>query len=111
MDSEIAVQYVQACIREGRFVVSNHARDKHPTREGFTVGQGIDALMRGEVLRDYSERNRLLFCGEGKGLRQDKRFCTTYIHVVVEVDTDADIVVVTMYRPSVDEWRTAWKRR
>jgi len=80
-------------------------------REGFTVGQGIDALMRGEVLADYSERNRLLFCGEERGLKLDKRFCTTYIHIVVEIDRNADIVVVTMYRPSVVEWKTAWKRR
>jgi hypothetical protein len=105
------VQYVRTCIQEQRFVVPNHARTGHTINEGFTVRQGIGALLNGEVIEEYSERDRLLFCGPGSGLRQDSRFCTTYIHIVVEIDEDAQVVIVTMYRPKVEEWRTPWKRK
>lgn len=111
MATDFTVQYIRVCLQQGRFVVADHARDAHPIREGFTVGQGIAALLRGAVIEDHSSRERLLFCGEGEGVRPDTRFHGAYIHVVVEVDVSADVVVITMYRPAVTGWRTPWKRR
>lgn len=105
------VQYVHACIREQRFVITDHARNDHTVAEGFTVRQGIEALLHGAVIEEYSTRNRMLFCGEGQGVPSDTRFFTTYIHIVVEMEEEAQIVVVTMYRPKVSEWRSPWKRR
>ncbi len=105
------VQFVHTCIREQRFVVSDHARTGHTLAEGFTVRQGIEALLNGEVIEEYSTRDRMLFSGAGSGVTLDRQFCTTYIHVVVEIEEGAQLVVITMYRPSVDEWRTPSKRR
>jgi len=109
------VQYVRSCIEEQRFVVTDHAQREHTLAEGFTVRQAIEALMNGELVKEYSGRqdntDRLLFCGTANGLKLDTRFCTTYIHVVVEVEEATQIVVVTMYRPDVNRWKTAWKRK
>jgi len=109
------VQYVRSCVAEQRFVVTDHAQRGHTLAEGFTVRQGIEALMGGELIEDYSGRqgnvDRLLFCGTASGLKLDTtRFFTTYIHVVVEVEEATQIVVVTMYRPDVNRWRNPWKR-
>jgi len=105
------VQYVHSCIRGQRFVVTDHARSEHTIAEGFTVRQGIEALLRGAVIEEYSTRHRMLFCGEGHGLKLDTRFFTTYVHVVVQIEEETQIVVITMYRPKVSEWKSPWKRR
>lgn len=105
------VQYVHSCIQGQRFVVTDHARNEHTIAEGFTVRQGIEALLRGTVIEEYSTRHRMLFCGEGHGLKLDTRFFTTYVHVVVQIEEETQIVVITMYRPKISEWKSPWKRR
>lgn len=115
MEKSLALALVQQCVREGRYAFARdgHIETKHLTREGFTKGQGIAALLAGEVTAEYEERDRLRVCGRVDGVRRDDRFIEDYIHSVVEYEWQQgmQVVVVTMYRPLRTEWETPYKRR
>jgi len=97
---------VQQCVREGKYVVSVHAQTKHTTVERFTVAQGISALLNGEVIEFYPDRDRALICGKSEGIQYHEEYIGNYIHVTVRVELrrNAQVVVISMYRPSVNEW-------
>jgi hypothetical protein len=74
--------------------------------EGFTLEQAIHVVVSGTVIEADVRRNRWLFCGTVPGIRPESRFRGRWLHVSVERDDDADVTIVTMYRPLVRRWRT-----
>lgn len=81
----------------------------HMGNEGFTIFEAERAVLHGDVIA--AERERWLFCGEVSALGQDIRFHGRWLHVLAEYDTETGVVLVTMYRPNLHEWRTERVRR
>lgn len=83
--------------------------DLHIGSESFRFEDAIRAVREGDVIETDSARSRWLFCGKVTAIRQDARFHDHWIHVVAEYDEVVSLV--TMYRPSLAEWRTERIRR
>lgn len=98
-------------VTSGRYEIDFEHVDYHVATEGFTLDDVESAVGTGEVIETAPERDRWLFCGTVLSLRQDARFLNRWLHVSVERDTDADVTVVTAYRPNRRQWRTARRRR
>lgn len=106
---------VVADIRErvtsGQYEIDFEHVDYHVASEGFTLDDVESAVGTGEVIEAAPERDRWLFCGAVPSLRHDARFLNRWLHVSVERDADAEVTVVTAYRPDRRQWRTARRRR
>lgn len=110
MDDAQIVQRIREAM-DGYFEVDFTHCDRHVYDEGFLYEQAYDVVRSGVVLEMYPDRERWLFFGRVPGLRHERRFHGTALHVLVQWDADAEVFVVTMYRPRLDEWITETKRR
>ena len=102
---------IRECIRTGRYAFTSHALIKHPTSEGFTPRQAIEAINNGDIIEHYPEQSRCLIAGTASGIVISKEYITTYIHCVCHYDDVNQIVIVTMYRPRSDTWRNHASRK
>jgi hypothetical protein len=107
----IKLALIQECIRTDRYIFTNHALTKHPPKEGFQATQALQAILNGTIIEDYPEQDRCLISGTASGLRLSSDYVTTYIHSVCCYDDIEKVVVITMYRPSSDEWLNGERRR
>lgn len=101
---DLLLGFIRECIRLRRYAFTTHALTKHPTIEGFTPRQALEAINNGNIVEHYPEQNRCLITGTASGIAVSKDFITTYIHCVVKYDNIRQMLVITMYRPSSDEW-------
>lgn len=108
---DLLLGLIRECIRTGRYAFTNHALTKHPPAEGFTPRQAIEAINNGSIVEHYAADCRCLVAGTASGLVVSKDFITTYIHCVVKYDDIRQVVVITMYRPSSDEWIGPFRRK
>lgn len=110
MDDQEAIAAIRQAIEVGDFEVDRRHGDAHIYDEGFTFRQALSVILHGRVIERSESRNRLLFCDKVRGLRQDHRFRGQWLHVSVERDDESAVMVVTMYRPTVQGWRTGTDR-
>lgn len=101
---------IRECIREGRFVFTPHALTKHPTVEGFTPRQALEAINNGDIIEHRPADERCLIAGTASGLDLSKEYVAAYIHCVCQYDDIRQVLIITMYRPKRDEW-ASWSRR
>ena len=113
MEKTVLLSMIQECIRQGKAVVGTHVMPKHGG-EGFTVRQGIESILAGEIIEVYPDRDRVLICGQASGVKIDKRFVGNYIHSSVRIEWNMQaqqVVVVTMYRPDGNNWKNQYTRK
>jgi hypothetical protein len=106
MDDVASIAEIRLCVEVGDFRMDQEHCDYHIFNEGFMLQQAIHVVVSGEIVEADMERNRWLFCGTVRGMRQDARFRGRWLHVSVERDDAARVAIVTMYRPLVRLWRT-----
>ncbi|MDQ2788052.1 MAG: DUF4258 domain-containing protein [Chloroflexota bacterium] len=80
--------------------------DEHMFNEGFVIQQAVQVVVTGDVIEADARRNRWLFCGMVRSMRQGILFRGRWLHVCVERDDDTRVAIVTMYRPLARLWRT-----
>jgi hypothetical protein len=83
----------------------------HPVVEGFTPTHARMAILNGSILSHREHESRCLICGDCPQIKLDERFHGTWIHCAIRYDYTSGIVIITMYRPKVDEWDTPFMRR
>jgi len=110
-DPSLLLAFIQECVRQGRFVFTEHALNHHPPKEGFTAGQSLEAIMNGEIIEHREVDCRCLITGRAEGLAVSRDFVSTYIHCSVQYDRVMEVVIITMYRPSSDQWINGHQRR
>jgi hypothetical protein len=114
MDSELKQTFIQRAAKENRsdpggnqILWSRHAVAELAV-EGWKRHQVEGALLNGEAIEDYPTLHRPL----PDCLVLAWMTSTTPIHVVVAIDEELDrILIVTVYRPSEEEWEDDWKTR
>lgn len=111
MADDEAVADIRGRVTSGQYEIDFEHVDYHIASEGFTLDDVESAVRTGEVIETAPERDRWLFCGTVLTLRKDARFLNRWLHVIIERDADADVTVVTAYRPDRRQWRTAQRRR
>ncbi|MHB8647847.1 MAG: hypothetical protein ACYDAR_18860 [Thermomicrobiales bacterium] len=107
-DSEIIAE-IRAAIEIANYELDLAKCSRHMGNEGFTIFEAEHAVLYGDVIA--AERGRWLFCGDVATLRQDARFHGRWLHVSAEYDVETGVVLITMYRPDLREWRTERIRR
>jgi hypothetical protein len=98
-------------IDRGRFAFTAHALTTHPFAEGFTPGQALTAVRHGRVIERRDDHRRCLVVGACADLAQEPRFLGRFVHAVVSWDAPQGVIIVTMYRPRTERWRTEAVRR
>ena len=112
MDDEAIIAAIQEAVAVGNFEWDTEHCYRHMGDEGFALRDAIRVVAIGAVIGPAPERNRWLFCATISSLTQDPRFYGRWLHVLAGYDDDDTVVsLVTMYRPSLREWRTERDRR
>ena len=111
MDDGERIAEIRQHVEVYDFAYDRQHCDNHMVDEDFDVDDAVMAVVSGEVIEHAPERSRWLFCGSVSRLRQDVRFRGRWIHVSVQYDEDSAITLVTMYRPTVWQWRSEKVRR
>lgn len=106
MDDTAAIAEIRLCVEVGNFAMDEEHCDEHMFNEGFVIQQAIQVVVSGDVIEADARRNRWLFCGTVRGMRQETRFRGRWLHVSVEREDATSVAIVTMYRPLVRLWRT-----
>jgi hypothetical protein len=109
MDDEEIIAAIREAIEVANYETDNAKNSKHMGEEGFTIFDAERTVLHGEVIE--IDHGRWLFCGRAYTLKQDARFHSDWLHVSVDYDVDNGVDLVTMYRPSLAEWRTERVRR
>lgn len=110
MDDADIIANIRMAVEVGDFEYDRAHCDCHMGREGFTLDEAVRAVVSGDVIESSPERSRWLFCDTVRTLRADSLYRGRWLHVSVGHD-EADVFIVTMYRPLVSEWRTERDRR
>lgn len=108
---DLLLGMIRECIRLRRYAFTAHALTKHPALEGFTPRQALEAISNGDLVEHYPADRRCLVAGTASGLAVSQEYITTYIHCVIRYDNVAQMVIITMYRPSSNEWLGPSRRR
>lgn len=107
MNDSAKQEFIQANAIEHKIKWSSHALAEL-TPEGLSVPEVEQALQYAQVIEDYPHAHRYLpdclamaFIAPGEP-----------VHVVVALnDTENYILVVTVYRPTSQEWHNDWRTR
>lgn len=111
INNELLLQWIRACIDDGRYYFTDHALTEHTVVERFTPRQAIEAIARGTIISRRDDASRCIVCGESPELDPDPACITTYIHCVVQWNELQRVVIITMYRPKSTEWKNQFTRR
>jgi hypothetical protein len=111
INNELLLQWIRACIEDGRYYFTDQALTEHTVVERFTPRQAIAAIARGTIISRRDDASRCLICGESPELDPDPTYITTYIHCVVQWNELERVVIITMYRPKSTEWKNQFTRR
>jgi hypothetical protein len=111
MDDAAIVAEIRERVTSGQYEVDFEHVDFHVAMEGFALRDVEQAVDVGQVIEVAPDRDRWLFCARIRSLRQDARFLGQWLHVSIERTEDAEVVVVTAYRPDRGRWLTERRRR
>lgn len=90
------LSHVQALVRQRRFRIAAHALTE-ASKDGIHTRDIVHAILTGEAIESYLERERLLILG----YRPEDN---TSIHVVCDYSDPDEVIAVTVYIPSRNEW-------
>lgn len=100
------IAIIRARIEAGKYLVRGHAI-QHALKEGFDRRDMVDAVLRGTIIEDYPDEQRLLICGK-TDLSQS---VDIYLHVICEYADPIYCEFVTAYVPTQIEWESPPFRR
>lgn len=100
------IETVRQNVRSGRYQVKLHAV-QHALKEGFGEQQIVDAVLSGQIIEEYPDRQRALICGRTI-VEHD---ISIYLHVVCEQNYPDQVEFVTAYIPDEREWEKPPFRR
>lgn len=108
---DLLLAYIKEAINNGRYFFTTHALTNHPPMEGFTERDALESIENGSIIEHREGESRCLISGPATSLEQSHEYITNYIHCVCRYDSITRIVIVTMYRPSSNEWINPFSRR
>lgn len=97
--------FIQRCIRERKILWTYHVQMR---LKGRTLSREalLQAVGTYEIIESYPEDkylpSYLVYCDSREGV--------AHIHIATDVAGD-NVRIVTVYRPSADEWKPDWKTR
>lgn len=107
MDAAAKQQFIRAKALERKIKWSSHALSALAADE-LTVAQVEGVLKHAEVIEDYPHAHRYL--PDCLVLAFDEK--SEPIHAVVAINESKDYaLIVTVYRPTAQEWRNDWRTR
>jgi hypothetical protein len=95
-EPRLRLSYIQAQVRRRRFRIAAHALTE-ASKDGIRARDITHAILTGETIESYPERERLLILGY-----QPEH--TIPIHVVCDYSDPDEVVAVTVYVPGRGEW-------
>lgn len=110
MNDQLLLEWIQSCITANRFSVTEHAQVKHPLQEGFKVREAVMSILYGSVVSHRAQDSRCVICSQIPGMELRPEYHGSFIHCVVKYDDVTHMVIITMYRPRIDEWETPQRR-
>lgn len=111
MNDGLLLQWIQTCVEDGHYYVTEHAMTSHTNDEGFRVRHALRAIERGTIIAHRPEEDRCLICGDVPELHSLPEYHGSFLHVVIEYRQALNIVIITIYRPSRADWETPTMRR
>ena len=90
------LSHIQALVRQRKFRIAAHALAE-TSKDGIRARDITQAILTGEAIESYPERERLLILGY-----QPEH--TIPIHVVCDYSDPDEVVAVTVYVPGRSEW-------
>lgn len=110
MNDQLLLEWIQSCVLANRVSVTVHAQTKHPLQEGFKVRDAVLSILNGSVIAHRVDESRCTVCSQIPGLQARPEYHGAFIHSVVKYDQVTNIIIITMYRPKIDEWETPRRR-
>jgi hypothetical protein len=103
----VNIKQVREQVSAGEYSLRPHAI-QHAAKEGFNFSDILHAVLTGEVIERYPDRNRCLFYAD---IVVEK--ITLPLHVVCEFNPELDTIVdiVTAYVPTEETWISPRQRR
>jgi len=92
----VHLSHIQALVRQRRFRIAVHALTE-ASKDGIRVKDIVRAILTGEAIEFYPERERLLILG----YHPENNIP---IHVVCDYSDPDEVVAVTVYIPGRSEW-------
>ncbi len=103
---QVNIQTIRNKIREDDYLIKFHAI-QHALKEGFERKHIVEAILKGSIIEEYFDVQRVLICGR---TRLDNT--ALYLHVVCEYVDPVYIEFVTAYIPDEALWEPpTFKRR
>jgi hypothetical protein len=103
----VDITEIRRRVRAGAYLVKRDAI-LHAVKEGFLQQHMVDAVLSGQVIESYPDRQRLLVCGP-TALDTE---AVIYLHVVCQYSDPVYIEFVTAYIPDETIWaRPPFRRR
>lgn len=100
------IKTIRQRVQQGNYLVKGHAI-RHALKEGFERSHMVEAILKGTIIEEYPDDQRVLICGQVT-LTQT---ATIYLHVVCEHADVVYIEFVTAYIPDEQEWNNPPLRR
>ncbi len=110
MNDQLLLEWIQSCISANRFSITEHAQTKHPLQEGFKVRDAVMSILYGSVIAHRPDESRCTICSQIPNLERRLEYHGAFIHNVVKYDQVTNIIIITMYRPRIDQWETPQRR-
>ncbi len=104
---ELDIETICGLVEAKRYHIKLHAA-QHGLKEGFGERQMVEAILSGQIIERYPERQRVLICG--RATLEPKTWI--YLHIVCEQNYSDQVELVTAYIPDELEWeKPPLKRR
>jgi hypothetical protein len=103
----VDIAIIRERIEAGKYLIKRHAI-QHALKEGFDRKDMANAVLRGTIIEEYSEDQRVLICCK----TELSQTADIYLHVVCEHADPIWVEFVTAYIPDEIEWeRPPYRRR
>jgi len=100
------LEIIHQRIKAGKYLIRSHAV-KYALKEGFNRQHIIEAVLKGKIIEEYPDQERVLFCGK-TALTENIRI---YLHVVCEYADRIYVEIITAYIPDELLWEKPTFRR
>jgi hypothetical protein len=102
----MSIKIIRERVRSGNYLVKSHAV-QHALKEGFDRKHMVEAVLKGRVVEEYPDDQRMLICGS---VKVTENF-GLYLHVVCEYADPVYVEFVTVYVPDEFLWENPPFRR
>lgn len=93
------IERIRALVRDGAYLVKQDAI-LHAIKEGFNRDDMVAAILSGQIIEEYPERERVLICGP----TSLSLATVIYLHVVCEYSGPNYVQFVSAYIPDELLW-------